>query len=144
MPEVIATRERGENEESRGGEPLRHLDSLLYLQRPHDPRHDHAHEDVEARPCPSSDHMHVVEKEEAPRREGGYEDDGRDHAYCESPCEEPARVGRHPRGVQALRDEFLFEPRCYSPKLPSPFAVKAKTSPEIAYAGVPVATHNPP
>src|SRR5713101_3466723 len=28
-------RERGENEESRGGEPLRHLDSLLYLQRPH-------------------------------------------------------------------------------------------------------------
>src|SRR5438445_10053045 len=90
-------RERGENEESRGGEPLRHLDSLLYLQRPHDPRHHHAHEDVEARPCPSSNHMHVVQKVEAPRREGGYEDDRRDYADCEAPLEKPAGVGGHPR-----------------------------------------------
>src|SRR3989441_4019223 len=89
--------EGGENEEGRRGEPLGHLDSLLYLQRPHDPLHHHAHEDVEARPCPSSNHMHVVQKVEAPRREGGYEDDGRDYADCEAPLEKPAGVGGHPR-----------------------------------------------
>src|SRR5712691_4144895 len=89
--------EGGEDEESRGGEPLGHLDSLLYLQRPHNPRQNHAHEDVEACPCPSSDHMHVVEQEEAPRREGGYEDDGRECADREAPLEKPAGVEGHPR-----------------------------------------------
>src|SRR5438445_3081395 len=85
--------EGGENEEGRRGEPLGHLDSLLYLQRPHDPRHHHAHEDVECCPRPSTNRVYGVQHVEALRREGGHEDDGREYDDCEAAREQSASVG---------------------------------------------------